>query len=119
MQRPQLMHCGLEKCVAADGSVEGSPPTARCASIPICRPLPTATRLLSLTPACRPSPTHSQERFQREGAKCLFGTSTAWKSLRTKNCRIKRRAERIDRVGAGGVCKYIQRLPRELVCVIV
>ena len=42
------------------------------ASSPICPPLPTATRLLSLMPASPPSPTHSQERFQREGAKSLI-----------------------------------------------
>jgi hypothetical protein len=70
---PKLMHCGLEKCVAADGSVEWVaahskarlephlPPIARSHTAPV----PNA-RVAAL------SPTHPQERFQREGAKCLI-----------------------------------------------
>ena len=70
---PQLMHCGLEKCVAADGSVEWVAAHSKVRLEPHLPPIAHShTRLLSLTPALPPSPTRPQERFQREGAKCLI-----------------------------------------------
>ena len=83
---PQLMHCGLEKCVAADGSVEWVaahskarlephlPPTAHSHTAPVPN-----TRV-----AARLSPTHRNASSARAPS-ASFGTSTAWKSLRTRS----------------------------------
>ena len=65
------MNCGLEKCVAADGSVEWVAAHSKARLEPHLPP--TAHSHTAPVPNARVSAlTHSQERFQREGAKCLI-----------------------------------------------
>ena len=69
---PKLMHCGLEKCVAADGSVEWVAAHSKARPNASCACFPRPHRSCPSLPPCRPLPLHPQERFQLEGAKCLI-----------------------------------------------
>jgi hypothetical protein len=69
---PQLMHCGLEKCVAADGSVEWVAAHSKARLDPHLPPIPHSHMAPVPNARVPPSPTHPQERFQLEGAKCLI-----------------------------------------------
>ena len=69
---PKLMHCGLEKCVAADGSVEWVAAHSKARPNASCACFPRPHRSCPSPPPCRPLPLHPQERFQLEGAKCLI-----------------------------------------------
>ena len=82
---PKLMHCGLEKCVAADGSVEWVAAHSKARLDPHLPPIAHGhTRLLSLTPALPPSPPTRRNASSSRAPSASFGTSTAWKSLRTR-----------------------------------
>ena len=69
---PKLMHCGLEKCVAADGSVEWVAAHSKARLDPHLPPIPHSHMAPVPNARVPPSPTHPQERFQREGAECLI-----------------------------------------------
>ena len=61
---PNLMQCGLEKCVAVDGSVEWVSAHSKVRLVAL-SPIP----FRALNPNCSP---FSQDRFMREGAKSLI-----------------------------------------------
>ena len=63
---PNLMQCGLEKCVAVDGSVEWVSAHSKVRLVSLSLSL---TPFRSLTPDRSPIP---QDRFMREGAKSLI-----------------------------------------------
>ena len=63
---PNLMQCGLEKCVAVDGSVEWVSAHSKVRLVSLSHSL---TPFRSLTPDRSPIP---QDRFMREGAKSLI-----------------------------------------------
>ena len=100
---PALVHCGLEKCVAADGSVEWvaahskarrSPSAAYCPQPHA--PVPNA-RVAALSPPTR------RNASSARAPRASFGTSTAWKSLRTRTHRgIKLAGLRLDSHGSLG-----------------
>ena len=63
---PNLIQCGLEKCVAVDGSVEWVSAHSKVRLVSLSRfPIP----FRSLNPHRHP---FSQDRFMREGAKSLI-----------------------------------------------
>ena len=121
---PQLMHCGLEKCVAADGSVEWVaahskarlephlPPTAHSHTAPV----PNARVSALSHPLAGTLPARGRQVPHLEPARpgSLFELELAG---------IKRRAEKNDSgLGAGGaaVCKYTPKIALQTcVCVIV
>ena len=67
---PKLMHCGLEKCVAADGSVEWVAAHSKVRLDPHLPPIAHSHKAPNARVAALSH--HSQERFQLEGAKCLI-----------------------------------------------
>ena len=64
---PNLIQCGLEKCVAVDGSVEwvSAHSKVRLVSLSLSNPFSLAESVHSRSP-------FSQDRFMREGAKSLI-----------------------------------------------
>ena len=68
-QDPKLMQCGLEKCVASDGSVEWV--AAHSKARPISCPVP-HSHSAPVPDLCVAALSPPQERFQLEGAKCLI-----------------------------------------------
>ena len=64
---PNLMQCGLEKCVAVDGSVEwvSAHSKVRLVSLSLSNPFSLAESVPNRSP-------FSQDRFMREGAKSLI-----------------------------------------------
>ena len=80
---PQLMHCGLEKCVAADGSVEWVAAHSKVRLDPHLPPIAHTAPVPHTRVAARLPPTRRNASSARAPS-ASFGTSTAWKSLQTR-----------------------------------